>query len=141
MWFGKQSKEIRKGIGEECDAFLRGEYVEYASAMGWDTPVWAWMNAIAHADENRLAQIAVFGFRHDIALAGRREWNRAASCIASAVLDEVSRSGRRLTDLQNSLFIPLELLLIEDQSTWGLSSNQLVAVAVAVLRRHPSSLG
>jgi hypothetical protein len=66
MWFGKQSKEIRKGIGEECDAFLRGEYVEYASAMGWDTPVWAWMNAIAHADENRLAQIAVFGFRQTL---------------------------------------------------------------------------
>ncbi len=135
----QQPRQMQMGIGEECDAYLRGEYVEYASAMGWNIPVWAWINAVAHADQERLARLAVFGFRHDIAPAGRREWNRAVSCIASAVLDEASRPGRELAELQSALFIPLELLLIEDESTWDLSPNQMVAVAVAVLRRHPSS--
>ncbi len=135
----QQPRQMHMGIGEECDAYLRGEYVEYASTMDWNIPVWAWINAVAHADEERVARLAVFGFRREIALAGRREWNRAVSCIASAVLDEASQPGRELAELQSSLFIPLELLLIDDKTTWDLSANQLVAVAVAVLRRHPST--
>ena len=127
------------GVGEECDAYLRGDYVEYARTMGWEIPVWAWINAVAHADEEKLARLAVFGLRHDLSVGVRREWNRAVSCIASAILEEASRPDRDLAEIQASLFVPLELLLIDDRSTWDLSPNQLVAVAVAVLRRHPSS--
>lgn len=140
MWFRRhQPKQVRRGIADECDAFLRGEYVEFATEWGWDIPVWAWINAVAHADNERLAELAVFGFRRETALAGRRDWNRAASYIASAVLEEASHPGCELAAIQGSLFIPLELLLIDDESTWDLSPNQLVAVALAVLHRHPSS--
>src|SRR5947209_423342 len=129
----------RMSIGAECDAYLRGEYVEYASALGWKIPVWGWINAVAHGDEPRLARLAVFGYRREIALAGRKDWNRAVSCIASAVLEQATQPGTDLADLQASMFIPLELLLIDDETTWDLTPNQLVAVALAVLRRHPSS--
>jgi hypothetical protein len=140
MWFRRQqTRQMRMGIADECDAFLRGEYVEYASAMGWNVPVWAWINAVAHADQDRLVRLALVGYRHDIALSGRREWSRAVSCIASAVVEETSRTGRELAELQASLFVPLEMVLIDDETTWDLSANQLMAVAVAVLRRHPSS--
>ncbi len=132
------SGEHDGGLAGECEAYLAGDYAEHAGATGHLIPVWARLNALAHADEATLSHLALDRVGPHASVAGS-EWQRAVAYLAGATLEEAGARGMTVTDLQASLLIPLELLLADDETTWDLSPGQLVAVGLAVLRRHPSS--
>ena len=46
--------ELSDGIGDECEAWLSGEWAEYLAAHGEEVPPWAWLNRVAHCSEQVL---------------------------------------------------------------------------------------
>jgi hypothetical protein len=92
-------------VGEECDAFLAGRLVPFRWPDGTPTPVWTWLNEIAHGDVERIAAAASRTISEETPVP-----ERTRTVLARAVLGVGPRSG--VPALQQAVLVPLELELV-----------------------------
>ena len=112
--------ELDDELGDECEALLSGHYLTHAQREGYPLHGWMWLNLAAHGSLEDVAAAAVG--------AGTPGWDAAATVVASATLASAkNRAG--LHALQETLLIPLELRLIDEEVT----PRRLLEVTLAAL--------
>ena len=93
------------GLGDECEAFLTGRYLEWLRAEGLPVPPWAHLNRVAHADRSALHGCAAVDWGHRA-----RSWEEAEALVAAAVL--VGVPPDRFGVIQWAVLLPLEFELM-----------------------------
>lgn len=112
----------------ECEAFLRGRYLELAYDRDETLPAWVWLSKLAYASKRELSALAACGGR----LPGRPEYEcfwLALSVLSRKVLEATRDSGTSLKELQQRVLVPLELAAL----TEDLGPATLVKRVVAAL--------
>jgi hypothetical protein len=94
-----------EAVGEECDAFLAGRLVPFRWPDGTPTPVWTWLNEIAHGDVPQIVAVASRAITEETAVP-----ERTRTVLARALLGVGPRSG--VPVLQQRVLVPLELELV-----------------------------
>jgi hypothetical protein len=113
-------------VVEDCEAFLAGRYVELCESRGEPVPVWAWLNLLAHGNEDDLR-----------AAAGRRatavRWRQAQTFLAGELVDLVDAARVPLAAFQRDVLVPLELDVISCPGASRWLPGQLVSGLLGVL--------
>lgn len=138
MWNRRREPEEpvrRAGVGEECDAFLAGEWAEYLAACGEPVPAWAWLNRVAHG---RVGELRALTRAPGWGYAPLDEWDRLRACVADTLFQRSRPASTDVAGLQRSVLVPLELVLLDDEQMRRLTNAELL-VHVLGLLRHPSS--
>ena len=92
----------RAELGNECDAYLTGRYLEYARCHDLPLSAWMWLNEIAHGSRDSVVSAATPG--------SRSGWDRTTVVLAQAPL--AATSGTDIRAIQQRVLTPLELELI-----------------------------
>jgi hypothetical protein len=126
------------GLVIESAAFLNGTLAEQWEAQGLKVPPWGWINLLAHGSEERIAESIHRPYRHHLLA---RKWWIARSELAEVVL-EVTKRSSSLSELQNTVLIPLELHMSSHPEACRWNYRQWVDTVTSALRQHdtPSSL-
>ena len=123
-------------IGDECEAYLHGAYVEYLAHRTRTVPPWVRINPLAHASRCELVALAQPSTR-----VSGTEANDAWDDVVAFLAEEILRAARgpeELTELQRTVLVPLELDLARKSTSRTLSPRRLLGTVVAALRGHPS---
>src|SRR5687767_3886001 len=123
------------GPGDECEAYLRGEWAEYLRAHGLAVPRWAWLNRVAHAPEQALRLT-----HRDRVWCGQHEdvWTEFRSSVADLLLKQADDTGRTVDEIQASVLVPIELALFaRDESR--LPADAILLVRILAALRDPSA--
>lgn len=123
-------------IGDECDAYVTGRYAEYAVGHGWAVPMWAWINALAHADEATVRRVGAEGLP-SVAV-DDPEWQVGMRRLARATLSEARRRWG-LRYVQAAVLRPLESVLVDDHRYDKLAAPDFTALVLALINGHPSA--
>jgi hypothetical protein len=122
----------------ETEAFLSGEYANYLRSLQRGVPGWAWLNGLAHGglpglrETQRSTRILSSAMR-----VADRSWYEAQTILGRDLLWIVKGDPRRLTFIQQSILVPLELRLMELEANDGLTAYELVQATRAALRPTP----
>lgn len=110
-------------IVEQCSAFLTGTYRELLERRRQAVPAWAWINAVAHGDEETVRRRAAEQMSSD-------DCDSYVARLARLTLVKMRNEGVTLKEVQNAILVPLELALVA--STGSATAAQLtLARAVA----------
>jgi hypothetical protein len=123
------------GLGDECEAFLRGEWTEFLRASGQAVPRWAWLNRVAHGPEKALRLMhrgPVWLGQHDDA------WTEFRSSVVELLLKQAEDTGRSVEELQASVLVPIELALFARHDS-RLPADAVLLVSILAALRHPSA--
>lgn len=129
-------RETRAGarLAEEVEAFLSGSSCEWYVSRGRALPPWVYVNRVAHAEPDRLRQLAMDapGGSHPAL-----SWRQAVALLAREIL-RVGQSDRgSIRRIQLGSLVSLESQLISRASE-HIGPEQLVALGCAYLRDSPS---
>jgi hypothetical protein len=91
-------------VADECEALLSGQLAEHHRSRG-HAPVWTWLNAIAHGDEQVVRDIAT------------RPGDDVETTTTAALARAVLADGRQVDVLQREVLVPLELRIAGDVIT------------------------
>jgi hypothetical protein len=116
----------------EPEALLVGTYVEFLERKGRPVPRWAWINLLAHGDEEALRRAA--GARHRPFL-DVNVWRHARGYLAGEVLEAAHRAGS-LATIQAAVLVPLELDHMASPSSWRPRPGQWAAWVLAAMENH-----
>jgi len=132
-WWEPEEGGAGRGLGDECDAFLAGEWAEYRRARGHEVPPWAWLNRVAHAP----AHVLELAFR--IPARGREtdEWTRLRTCVVASLFRQADENRMTVTELQGAALVPIELVLFSTDDP-PRSNPELLVLILAALS-HPSA--
>jgi len=123
------------GLGDECEAYLRGEWAEYLAARGEAVPRWAWLNRVAHAPEPALRlprRSPAWSAQHDDG------WTEFRFSVTELLLKQAKATGRPVDELQATVLVPIELALFaRDESR--LPADAVLVVRILAALRHPSA--
>jgi hypothetical protein len=125
----------------EIEAFLSGDYATYLRCRRREVPGWAWLNSFAHGELTTLreAQRSMPPLGAPSRLAGAdKAWFQAQSIVGRDLLRIVQDDPQRLTLVQQSILVPLELRLMELETDTGLTAYDLVQATRAALRPRAS---
>jgi hypothetical protein len=125
----------------EIEAFLSGDYATYLRCRRREVPGWAWLNSFAHGELTTLreAQRSLQPLGAPSRLAGaEKAWFQAQSIVGRDLLRIVQDDPQRLTLVQQSILVPLELRLMELETDAGLTAYDLVQETRAALRPRAS---
>ena len=138
MWKRRQEPEkpVRgSGLGDECEAFLAGEWVDHLEAEGLPVPSWAWLNRVAHAPEADLrAMTRLPAWSHT----EMDEWSRLRACVAATVLDRAKQMSTTPAEMQRLVLVPIELRVCGDDRLQQLGNPELLIRLLGALH-HPSA--
>ena len=115
------------GDGDDCEAFLAGQYAEWLLRRRQPVPPWAWLNQAAHAAPMDVLFAATLP-----PAAATSPWTAARRAIAIDVLRAV-RDVDQLDALRRQVLVPLELDLARAALEPPLSPTQLVALVSTTL--------
>ncbi|HEX3841553.1 MAG TPA: hypothetical protein VHU85_12230 [Acidimicrobiales bacterium] len=139
-WFGQRNGEEQSVAAAstrliaDAEAFLSGDYADHLSRNRESVPAWAWINAFAHGDLSRVRRARRgFGARE---LAEPTEgtdesWRIAQRIVADQLLEIVRGDRLTLSYVQETVLVPLELMLMYERS---LTAFDMVQVTRAALR-------
>jgi len=94
--------DLTDELGDECDAYLTGGYLEYARSHDLQLSGWMWLNEIAHGSPGTVVSAASRGCRPG--------WDGTTAVLAQALL--AAAAGTDTSSIQRGVLIPLELELI-----------------------------
>lgn len=93
-------------LGDECDAFLEGRYVDWLRTAGLPIPIWTRLNRAAHADRQTVgAHAAAAG-----AASPPKTWPEVELLVNAAVHAGIPEKDFEV--VQRSVLVPLELDLM-----------------------------
>lgn len=91
-------------IVEQCSAFLNGTYRELLERRRQSVPAWAWINVLAHCEEDEVKRRAAVPV-------GQDDCDSYVSRLARHTLVKMRNEGVTLKEVQNTILVPLELAL------------------------------
>lgn len=107
MFWSRRIRErtsAARSIADQCDAFLSGRYRTILVERSRPVPAWAWLNPLAHGDDEMVA-----------ALARMPAWDDSPeACVARLArrtLLKMRDEHVSLAEVQHAVLIPLELAL------------------------------
>ena len=112
MWRRRKQGQVHRedvpcDVGEECQLFLSGSYLEHLRECGRPIPAWVRMNILAHGTIDDLATVSA----SEPAGTWEEAWAAAAAYLAGEILMAVEGDADRLEVLQREVLVPLELQL------------------------------
>ena len=110
-------------VVEEIEAFLQGTYAQWLVGHGRAVPVAAWLNAVAHGDDELICTLAA----GDDTVPP--EWREALARLARTATPEVQRE----------ILVPLELDLLRVRLTPDLRPGQLASLVEHCVEGRTSS--
>jgi hypothetical protein len=116
----------------EVEAFLSGSSEDWFFTRGQSIPAWAYINKIAHADPDRLRQLAAWAPVEPSRCHG---WREAVAILARETIEAGESDPRAIRRIQLDSLVGLELQLISRTST--VAPRALVALGRACLTDHP----
>ena len=128
-------------IGDECEHFLAGTYEAYLLAHDRPVPLWARVNAVAHAD---LVSLIAMASRPQPARSRRKQkptWEAARAQMAEALLRSAAAQDAAPWEVQQDALVPLESLLARgarQERSWRIANGdpkRLVAIVDAALQQ------
>jgi hypothetical protein len=122
------------GVGDECDAYLAGEWAEFCLAHGAPLPPWAWLNHVAHAPEAALARAVQPGRGP---WTTPTEWDGLRRSVVESLFRHAEERRVTVSQLQRAVLVPIELSLFEHHDR-RLGNNELLFRILSALR-HPSA--
>jgi hypothetical protein len=139
-WFVPRNDEEQSVVAAsarliaDAEAFLSGDYADHLSRHNEAVPAWARINAFAHGDLSHV-QRARGGFGAGASPApaegSDESWRIAQRILADQLLEIVQGDTVALAYVQETLLVPLELMLMYERS---LTAFDLVQVTRAALR-------
>lgn len=142
-WFGSRKEVDRPLVSAssrliaDTEAFLSGQYADHLQRHRDAVPAWARLNALAHGDLATLGQDRrTLSATRLAAIANSPEevWRRAEQLLAAELLEFVDDDPEKLSCVQKSVLVPLELSLILVEVERGLSAAELVQATRSALR-------
>jgi hypothetical protein len=139
-WFGQRNDEEQavatasSRLIADAEAFLSGDYAGHLSRQREAVPAWAWLNVFAHGDLSHVRRARRgFGAREPVEpTEGTDEsWRIAQRILADQLLEIVQGDTVTLSYVQETVLVPLELMLMYERS---LTAFDMVQVARAALR-------
>lgn len=121
-----------RALVEETEAFLAGTYVELCEQHEAPTPVWAWINLLAHGTVDQLRGAVALG-------SGTGRWRHARGFLAGELVDLADSSHRGLVEFQRDVLQPLELYVISWPEAYRWQPSELVETMLRSLHGNPSS--
>ena len=123
--------EARAGarLVRELEAFLSGSSEDWFFTRGQHIPAWAYVNKVAHADPDRLGQLAAWAPNEPSHCHG---WREAVAILARDTIEAGARDPRAIRRIQLDSLVTLELQLIS--RTARVAPRALVALGRACLR-------
>jgi hypothetical protein len=121
----RQRKAEERRLVKESEAFLHGEFAESGVPADAPTPVWAWINLLAHGTEQQLRQ-------ESVAPLGSDDWHRARSLLAAKLLAAIGSSDTSLVAIQRYVLVPLEFEIISSGTAYW-SPARLVTTVLGAL--------
>jgi len=136
MWKRRDGDGVASttGPGDECDAYLAGDWAEFCLAQGLPVPPWAWLNRVAHAPE------AVLGGavrRRPGPQLTPTEWDGLRRSVVESLFRHAAERGVTVSHLQRAVLVPIELSLFEHHDRRFGNSALLFRILSAL--RHPSA--
>ena len=104
--------ELSDALIGDCEAVLRGRYVERLLLTGLPVPPWAWTNLLAHGRPGDLEAASSGVAAHPSSGAGGFVAARAR--LARRVLDAAGDDEDALSHLQATVLVPLELAIADE---------------------------
>jgi hypothetical protein len=114
------------------EAFLSGSSEDWFFTRGQNIPAWAYINKVAHADPDRLGQLAAWAPVEPSRCHG---WREAVAILARETIEAGERNPRAIRRIQLDSLVGLELQLISRTSR--VAPRALVALGRACLTDHP----
>jgi hypothetical protein len=142
-WFGPKRDDERPltassaRLVADAEAFLSGEYANHLRRHRDAVPGWARLNRLAHGDLSNLQQCRrPFAATKSAAFADWPEesWRRAQQLLASELLDLVDNDPDKLSHVQRSVLVPLELRMIQIDRERALTASELVQSTRSAVR-------
>ena len=114
---------------DEVAAFVTGRSAELFAERGDVVPSWAWLNAAAHRNAERIHALA----RQLATGAARRQgWDSVAVTVAASLVALSDGSASAMAQLQLERLVPLELALASGRAR-ARSAGELVHLALLAL--------
>ncbi|MHB8681001.1 MAG: hypothetical protein ACYDA2_02760 [Acidimicrobiales bacterium] len=102
---------IEAGGAAEWAAFESGRYAELLLSRCEPVPVWAWLNALAHANGLRIATLAATDTGENQATGDTRSWFQVRRLLADELVGMVTGGLCSLVIVQRQVLQALELEL------------------------------
>jgi hypothetical protein len=128
---GRRHNRREDGLADECAAFLTGTLTDRWEADGLAVPIWAWTNLLAHGSRGMIEDAVSRPSRHRLLT---RCWWIARAQLADLILEMTDSSS--LSDLQESVLIPLELELASRTDVPFWTARQWVNTVTSELHRY-----
>jgi hypothetical protein len=136
MWTTR-SRTWERELVAECEEFLFGRYAQYLRGQNRAVPTWAWLNLLAHGNEQDITTLAVSGSPRpsssDIV------WQEALAFLAQELMSEATRRGLPLVSLQRSTLVPLELEFAGRRGPVDAQPVEFVSSVLRALTQHRTS--
>jgi hypothetical protein len=138
--FGQQNEDERplaaatSRLIADVEAFLCGDYANHLCRKRDPVPGWAWLNTFAHGDLQSLRRARRPLLRRPSAVVADptgHEWTVAQQVLAAELLELVEGDPKMLARMQQSVLMPLEFLLMQEDD---LTAFDLVQFTRAALR-------
>jgi hypothetical protein len=133
MWTTR-SRPWERELVTECEEFLLGRYAQYLRDENRPVPPWAWLNVLAHGNEQDIIALASSEpAQHRYA---ESVWQQALAFLAQELMVAVTSPGNSLVGLQVSTLVPLELELAGRRGDKHAEPVELVSSVLKDLARH-----
>lgn len=110
-------------IVEQCSAFLNGTYRDLLERRRQVAPAWAWINALAHGDEEEVRRAA--------APVEKADCDSYVARLVRHTLVKMRNEGATLKEVQDTILVPLELALF---ASVGSATPEQLTLSRAVAR-------
>ena len=122
------------GLADECEAFLAGRLGAFLQEAGRPVPPVAWLNEVAHATPEELAELAASAPPPTF---HPSSWRRTVGYLSRSLLERARETGRDIDTLQRQFLVPLELELIGRPESAGLDPADVIRITLTRLYELP----
>jgi hypothetical protein len=138
MWTTR-SRAWERALVAECEAFFSGRSAQYLDNQNRPIPAWAWLNLLVHGSEGDIAVLAAGETEPIRPTSATSVWRQALAFLAQELLNQATRQGRPLAELQRSTLVPIDLELAGPRAPTSMKPAALVTSVLRALTDHPTS--
>lgn len=136
MWTTR-SRTWERELVVECEEFLFGRYAQYLRDENRPVPTWAWLNVLAHGNEEDITALAAS--ERPRRSCSDTVWQEALAFLAQELMSEATRRGHPLASLQRSTLVPLELEFAGRRGPADVEPVEFVSDVLRALAQHRTS--
>ena len=130
------SRQTKKELVKETEAFLSGRYGEYLDTRNRIVPDWVWLGVLAHGSFEQLRALAVSTHTARSKRTALR-W-QAVAFLAAEIVSQID-NDRGLDELRRAVLLPLEISWRPEAGHTANDPAQFVRMVLDALDQHQRS--